>query len=105
MAIKKVFAVYDAGVELYANPFQMISRGQALRGWEDVCHDPKTEMCQHPKDFSLHEIGEYDESTGVFKNLEPKVCLSTALEAKAARSNISPLASPKGSVGVSKEIQ
>lgn len=68
MAILKVYSVYDSKIQAYAQPFFMRTRGEAIRGWTDVANDSSTNMYKYAEDYSLMELGEYDESTGVFQN-------------------------------------
>lgn len=77
---KKIFAVYDAAVSAYKNPFFMDTSGQAIRGWIDVVNDEKTEFNKHPDDFTLFELGEYDELNGVFENHNTPISHGTALK-------------------------
>lgn len=69
----KVFCIYDTKAKYYKNPFLMKSTGEALRGFEDVAKDEKTEIGRHPTDFILFQIAEFDEDNGVYENLkQPK---------------------------------
>lgn len=78
----KVYAVYDSKVETFANPFCMLTRGEALRSWEEVVNDPKTLFHRHPADFTLFEIAEYYQDSGRFENHITPMPLGTALEFK-----------------------
>lgn len=80
MKALRVFSVYDAKVEAYCQPFFMGSKGQAHRSWVDVVNDPTTQFHKHPEDFTLFEIGEWDEDTADFKNHEANIPIGTALE-------------------------
>lgn len=72
MAKLLLFSVYDSKADAFAAPFTMRSKGEALRGWMDVCNDKTTQMYKYPEDFSLMEIGEFDELTGeISKPLAP----------------------------------
>lgn len=76
----KIVAVYDSAVGAYMQPMFLQSKGQALRMWLDSSNDTSTQFNKHPKDFTLFEIGEYDDSTGDLVNHQVKVPLGTALE-------------------------
>lgn len=76
----KIFAVYDSAVGAYMQPFFMQSKGQAIRAWQDTINDSKTQFHAHPSDFTLFELGEYDDENGTFTNLPAKLSLGTALE-------------------------
>lgn len=76
----KMFTVYDSKVNAYNQPFFMRSRGEATRGWSDTVNDPKTNFNKHPEDFTLFELGEYDDENGVITQYEAKIAVGTALE-------------------------
>lgn len=78
----KMFVVYDSKAEAYNSPFFLKSRGEALRGWSDTVNDPQTMFYKHPSDFTLFEMGEFDENTGEIRIYEAKASLGTALEFK-----------------------
>lgn len=87
MAKLKVFAVRDSKAEAYMNPFFMRSRGEALRAFVSGVNDPQTQLCKFPADFTLFEIGEFDEESGDLVMLPTgKVSLGLALEFKQAPS-------------------
>ena len=76
----KVYTVYDSKVGAYLNPFFMKSNGECLRAWHEVCNDPQSNISKYPSDFTLFEIGEWDDSTGEFSMYTAKQPLGTALE-------------------------
>ena len=78
--ILKVFSVFDSKAEAYMQPFFMATRGQAIRAFSDTCSDKSTQFSRHPGDFTLFEIGSYDDSTGVMSSYEAKISLGVATE-------------------------
>lgn len=80
--IYKIFSVYDSKAEAYMQPFFMLTKGSALRAWTDTINDPQTQFFKHPTDFTLFEIGEYDDSSGKLINHTAKMSLGVALEYK-----------------------
>ena len=84
----KVFTVYDSKAEMYLAPFTVAARGQAVREFESACNDPKTMMCKHPSDFTLFEIGEFDDLKGTLKPYEAKVSIGTAIEFKKVENGV-----------------
>lgn len=82
-----VFAVYDSKVGRYAQPFQMLAKGAAIRMFQDLANDPNTTVCKHPHDFTLMELGEYDESTGTFTNHTAPLNLGLAVHFKTTPEN------------------
>lgn len=61
----KMYSVYDSKVEAYLQPFFMRTRGEALRAFQTTVSDPGTHFYLSPGDFTLFEIGEYDDSNGM----------------------------------------
>lgn len=78
--VLKVFSVYDSKVGLFMQPFFFSSNGQALRAWETTVNDPQTMFKRYPNDFTLYELGSFDETSGKFKELDSKVNLGSALD-------------------------
>jgi len=78
--IQKIFTVYDSKTELFMQPFFMPTTGQALRSFEDTCNDESTLFAKHPADFTLFEIGTYDDTNCAIVKHDAMVNLGTALE-------------------------
>lgn len=78
--MQKIFTVFDSKAELYMQPFFMATTGQALRSFEDTCNDTSTVFSKHPADFTLFEIGTYDDLTGNIFMHDSKINLGNALE-------------------------
>jgi len=80
--ISKVFSIYDSKAELYMKPFHMATKGQAIRGFADLANDESTDVGKHPQDFTLFEIGEYDDERGEYTMHTTKTSLGIAIEFK-----------------------
>lgn len=80
--ISKIYAIYDSKLEAYMQPFFMQSKGQAVRAFTDTVNDDKTQFWKHPEDFTLFELGEYDDSTGKVSSYATNISLGVALEYK-----------------------
>lgn len=78
----KVYVIYDAKVEAYLQPFFAPTAGSALRSWEDLVNDGKSQMSRWPDHFAIFEAAEFDESTGRFEQYDTLKPLGTALEFK-----------------------
>lgn len=91
MAKFLVYSVFDSKVQAYASPFQMRTKAEAIRGWTEVANDPSTTVCKHSEDFSLMELGEYDESTGQFSNHPAPINLGLAAQYKVQPKTQAPL--------------
>lgn len=62
--IYKIFSVWDSKTEAYMQPFFSPTIGSGIRAFTDACSDPQSMLAKHPGDFSLHHIGEFEDSTG-----------------------------------------
>lgn len=80
--ILKMFTVYDSKSETYFKPIFMLTKGEALRAWIDLANDPQTQFCKYPGDFTMFEIGEFNDQNATFSVYESKINLGTALEHK-----------------------
>lgn len=78
--LHKVFTVFDSGIEAYMKPFFDVARGAAIRSFSDIVQDKSSAIGKHPQDFTLFELGEYDDSTGKFILYDAPVSLGTAIE-------------------------
>lgn len=78
----KMYAVHDIKAEAYLQPFFMKTRGLAIRAYSNTVNDEKSEFWKHPEDYTLFEIGEYDENTGLIKPLESHIPVGKALDFK-----------------------
>lgn len=68
----KVFTVLDSQVGAYLPPFFCRSKGEALRSFADAVNEPKHQFSQHSLDYSLYEMGEYDDASGLFDCDHPR---------------------------------
>jgi len=76
----KIFSIYDSKAEAFMQPFFLPTAGSAIRSFSDALLDEKSQFNKHAEDYSLFEIGEWDEVGGrVIPALAPR-SLGTALE-------------------------
>ncbi|QKI28931.1 VP5 [Kummerowia striata gokushovirus] len=64
------------------DPMFFVHSGQAERTWVELCNAPDTLMAKHPADFTLFQVGEFDDETGALQPLGAPVQLMTAVAAK-----------------------
>lgn len=76
----KIFSVFDSKAEAYLPPFYVASKGAALRSFSDAASDPTHNFCKHSGDFTLFEIGTFDDGDGLIVPYAVFVNLGTALE-------------------------
>lgn len=78
----KVFSIYDQKGKMYARPFFLPHKGQASRLFCDLVEDNRSEVSKHPEDYTLYQIGNYDDNIGRFENLEVHELIAHATEFK-----------------------
>lgn len=74
------YSMHDEKMGAFARPFFLTSHAGAIRAFADVCQDEKTVVAKHPTDFKLYFLGEFEEGTGKFKNLDVPVLLASGYE-------------------------
>lgn len=67
----RVYTVFDKAVNAYLQPFFCRSKGEAIRSFTEACADPKSNFGKYPVDYTLVELGEYDDVAGLFDAGEP----------------------------------
>lgn len=87
----QMFCVFDSKVEAYMQPFYARTVGEALRSWEQSCNDGQSMMSRHPGDYTLFQVGEFDDQTGRIHAKEAFTNLGTAIEQKRAPKEEIPL--------------
>ena len=65
--VSGVFCTYDRVAENWGNPFVAPHAGIAIRGFTDAIIHPQgpSDISNHPDDFDLFQVGEFDAETGV----------------------------------------
>lgn len=67
-----VFSVLDKAIQAFNTPFYARTAAEAIRSFGGLANDPKSNVAQHPADFVLYLLGEYDDNTGLFECAEPR---------------------------------
>lgn len=57
-------SVYDSKAESWSFPAQADNKASAIRMFGDLVRDGRTLVGQHPEDFGLWIVGEFDTETG-----------------------------------------
>jgi hypothetical protein len=65
----KAYTLFDSKTECYVPPFYAKAKGDAIRQITQVVNDKsaKQDFAKYPEDFTLFEIGIFDDSTGQFE--------------------------------------
>jgi len=68
--IKVVVCLHDVKAERFHDPAFVPALGAAVRGMQDaIAGNDGTDLQRHPEDFSLFELGTFDDKTGLFDSL------------------------------------
>lgn len=78
----KIFTVYDSKAEAHLDPFVARTAGEAIRRFAMAANTTDHNFYKHAADFTLFEIGTWEDRTGVITKHEAKINLGTALEHK-----------------------
>lgn len=82
-----VCAVWDEKVQSFLRPFFAPRLGAAIRMFSDEVENKESPMFAHPEDYSLFELGEWNDEDGMYKEVAaiPRKVI-TALAVKDAKS-------------------
>lgn len=64
------YSLLDTKTGHYSTPFFFNHRGHALRAAAELAGDMKTTVARHPADFTLCEVGIFDDQTGQLRTME-----------------------------------
>jgi len=74
--ILNVYTIYDDAAKAYMQPFMFQTDGLAVRAFQDnINSDKSNNISEHPEQFTLFKVGEFDDSTGAISTYEPSVNL------------------------------
>lgn len=76
----KVFSVYDVKAEAYLPPWVAQTTAVALRRFEATAGEPNSDFARFAADYTIFEIGEWNEDNGSIVMYEAKHNLGTALQ-------------------------
>ena len=92
----KMYCINDSKVEAFLHPFFVNAKGEAIRGFTELANDPKTNIGKYASDFTLFELGEFDNATAKFVLHSTPISIGLALEFKHPSNNISTLTRTEG---------
>ena len=79
--IHHIFTVFDSKAAAYLTPFYAQTKGVAIRQFSDAINgDPTHNFARHPEDFTLFELGTYDDNTATFLTHETPQSIGVAVE-------------------------
>lgn len=63
----KAFSVFDAKADAFMAPIFLKTEGLAVRSFSQACSDEGSDFNRFASDYSLFEVGEFDELSGMLK--------------------------------------
>lgn len=78
----KVFALYDSGISTWLPPIYLRNTGEAIRQVTDGVNNPDSKLHKYPGDYTLFEIGTWDDDKCNFDLLKAPHKVGTAIEFK-----------------------
>lgn len=75
----EIFAVYDSKAAAYLPPFIMHKDEMAIRVFADCINDNGHQFGKNPADYTLFNIGDYDDNNGTVKH-QTKISLGNGIE-------------------------
>jgi len=70
-----MYSIFDAKSKLYSRPFYVINEQVAQRTAIDLVSDPGQPFSQHPEDFTMFEIGTFNDEDCKFDLLPSPRCV------------------------------
>lgn len=65
-------AIHDSKSESFGRPLFVRAYGEAERSFAQVVNDGKSDYALHAADFTLFEVGAFDDCTGVVTSVTPR---------------------------------
>lgn len=65
--IKGIYVIYDSKAESYNDPVYFPNDQVAMRAAVDLVSQGDNQIRNHPEDFTLFKVGEYDDETAHIK--------------------------------------
>lgn len=81
--ILKVYSIFDSKIGSYLAPFFPQAKGAAIRAFTEALNDPNHQFSKYPEDFTLFELGEWDDATASFTSHLTPLSVGTGLEFKS----------------------
>lgn len=82
--ILKVFGIYDSKVNAWLPPFMMKHIGDAERALKAHVNDPEHNFSKYAEDFTLFELGSWDDSNCKYALLEAPHSVSVLIQYKSS---------------------
>lgn len=71
MAKLKIYSIRDNRTEAFMRPFFLQNNSVLDRALIDAVNNPETQFHQHPEDYAVYDLGEFNEQTGEITSIPP----------------------------------
>jgi hypothetical protein len=78
--LMSVFSIYDSATEAWSPPLFVKSKGEIMRWFTDAVNDVNVKFCRHPADYTLFELGTWDDDNCGFSLLKAPIRLAVGIE-------------------------
>lgn len=78
------YSVHDSVAQFFGSPFFCKTDGEARRLFADACKDSRSNLSEHPTDFSLYRLGQFDDNSGDLVPVAPVLIVRGVPAAAAA---------------------
>ncbi len=78
--VHRLFTIFDDKAEAYLPPFVLPGKGMAMRIFGDCVNSKDHQFGAHPQDYTLFDIGSFDDRTGIVGDLDSRCVCANGLE-------------------------
>jgi len=78
----KMFSIYDNKAQAYLPPFILPRLEMAMRTFADCVNAKDHKFSLHPGDYTLVELGDFDDNTATIKSHTVAIVIGTGLDFK-----------------------
>ena len=71
MAKQSLYAIFDRASGVYDGPLRGQADGVVVREFTDMCVGDTHKISQHPEDYTLFKLGEFNDGTGELEPMTP----------------------------------
>jgi len=80
----QIYSIFDTASGTYQRPMFARADGEIMREFQNISNDDNHPCGEHPEDYSLIRLGNFNDQTGQVIN-EDNECLATGLEMVALK--------------------
>lgn len=74
-----IFTIHDSKAKAYLPPFFLPTEQMAVRTFGDCINSDDHQFGKHPEDYTLQNIGEFDDETGTITTYDSPLSLGNGL--------------------------